>query len=304
VSSAANRRTDARTWLRRLLQLACAGILILAGFAWYVAGRLVAPQPATMPPPPTDLAARAVRIPVAGAGDVAGWWHAAAPSAPSVLLLHGVRANRLAMLERARLLSAHGYSVLMIDLPAHGESPGAAITLGREESRGVAAARDWLRTQRPDGRVGVIGVSLGGASVLLGSQPSGFDAVVLEAVYPDVHQAIVDRLRIRIGALAGVAAPLLEWQLRPRLGISVDALRPIDHVADLDAPVLIVAGGRDQHTRIEESRAMYARARAPKERWVLPDAAHEDFLAHDPNGYRRHVLGFLDANLKTAVHSR
>jgi uncharacterized protein len=297
------RRSNPFVLRRRTLAVVCAVVVMLAGAAWYVGGSLVAPQSAAMPSPPVDLDVRTVRIPVPGATYVVGWWHVGTMSAPSVLLLHGVRANRLAMLDRARLLSARGYSVLMIDLPAHGESPGRAITLGLDESRGVVAAHAWLRAQRPTAKVGVVGVSLGGASVLLGPQPCRFDAVVLEAVYPDVHRAIVDRLRMRIGALAPVAAPVLEWQLRPRLGISADVLRPIDRIAALGAPVLIVAGGRDRHTPIDESLAMYARARSPKALWVLPNAAHEDFLARDPIAYRTRVLGFLDAKLQTAVPS-
>ncbi len=43
----------------------------------------------------------------------------------AVLLLHGVRADRREMLNRARFLKEEGYSVLLIDLPSHGESDGA-----------------------------------------------------------------------------------------------------------------------------------------------------------------------------------
>ncbi len=260
-------------------------------------GQLIAPQPAAIAAPPDDFPARAVSLPLVGGEIVKGWWLPGAAQAPSVLLLHGVRANRLAMLSRARLLAANGYSVLLIDLPAHGESTGRAITLGVNESRGVIAARDWLRVQQPSAKIGVIGVSLGGASVLLGPQPCGFDAVVLEAVYPDIHHAILDRLRIRIGPLAPLAAPLLEWQLHPRLGIDPSRLRPIDHIAELGAPMLLIAGGRDQHTRPEESQAMFDRALPPKALWVLPNAAHVDFERYDQIGYRAHVLDFLQNNL-------
>ncbi len=296
-----NRIPTPLAWLTLVLLI---GAIAIGTMSWLASDQLVAPQPATMPPPPADVPVRAVTLPLAGGGFVKGWWLPGPSNAPSVLLLHGVRANRLAMVGRARLLSGQGYSVLLVDLPAHGESPGAAITLGVNESRGVVAARDWLRAQRPRARIGVVGVSLGGAAVLLGPQPCGFDAVVLEAVYPDVHHAIVNRLRIRIGPLAPLAAPLLEWQLRPRLGIAAAQLRPIDHIADLGAPVLIVAGARDEHTQIAESRAMFDRAREPKGLWVLPGAAHQDFLMQDPIGYRATVLPFLGKLLATPGASK
>lgn len=123
------------------------------------------------------------------------------------------------MLSRAKLLSGHGFSVLLIDLQGHGETPGAAITLGARESADVHAALGWLKRTAPTRRIGVIGCSLGGAAVLLGPQPAGFDAVVLEAVYHRVTRAIENRIRIRLGPLAPVLAPLLLVQLHPRLRV-------------------------------------------------------------------------------------
>ena len=285
---------------RLLLRLGVAGLLLCAGGAgglWWLGSTLVAPRPAVVGPPPTDLHAREVRIAVPQAPPVAGWWIAGKPGRASVLLLHGIRSDRRAMLGRARLLSQHGYAVLLVDLPAHGESPGDAITLGWREAAAVTAARDWMQRERPGEKRAVIGVSLGGASVLLGPQPSGFDAVVLEAVYSDARQAIRNRIAMRLGDTAATLSPLLAMQAGLRLGIPVRELAPIDRIAGLGAPVLVVAGGQDRHTLPAESRAMYDRARASKSFWLLPDAAHVDFLAHDPDGYADHVIGFLDRQL-------
>lgn len=285
---------------RLLLRLGIAAVLLCAAGAaglWWLGGTLVAPRPAVIGSPPADLHAREVRLAVPQAPPVAGWWIAGEPGRASVLLLHGIRSDRRAMLGRARLLSRHGYAVLLIDLPAHGESPGDAITLGWREAAAVTAARDWMHEQRPGEKRAVIGVSLGGASVVLGPQPSGFDAVVLEAVYSDARQAIRNRIAMRLGDTAATLSPLLAMQAEWRLGIPVRELSPIDRIANLGAPVLVVAGGQDRHTLPAESRAMYGRARAPKSLWLLPDAAHVDFLAHDPAGYTDHVIGFLDRQL-------
>jgi fermentation-respiration switch protein FrsA (DUF1100 family) len=249
-------------------------------------------------PAPTDLPVEPVRIHEPGSPGLAGWWLPAHPERATVLLLHTIRADRRSMLSRARLLRADGVSTLLVDLQAHGESPGEGITLGRRESGNVRAALAWLRSRGPGARVGVIGVSLGGAAVLLGPQPSGFDAVVLEAVYPDVRTALENRLRIRFGVAAPVFAPLLLAQLRLHLGATAADLRPIDGIAGLGAPVLVVAGQRDRHTTLADSEALYAAARSPRELWIVPGASHQDYLAADPNGYREHVIGFLRRYLR------
>lgn len=144
----------------------------LLGSAWMLGSQLIEPanHPVTLP---AGFEARMVSIPGAGHA-VAGWWVDEGQGSPVVLLVHGIRADRLSMVTRAQLLTRHGFSVLLIDLQAHGETPGTAITLGYRESADVVAARDWIRRTAPGRRMGVIGVSLGGASVLLAPQPVGW----------------------------------------------------------------------------------------------------------------------------------
>jgi fermentation-respiration switch protein FrsA (DUF1100 family) len=268
-----------------------AAVLLIAVVAWLLGSKLVEPQNHVVSLP-AGFDAQIVSI--TGSGHViAGWWVDRGGESPVVLLLHGVRADRLAMVSRAQLLMQHAFSVLLIDLQAHGGTPGEAITLGYRESADVVAARDWIRSRAPHRRIGVIGESLGGASVLLAPQPSGFDAVVLEAVYPRIGQAVENRIRMRLGALAPVLTPLLLIQLKPRLHISESDLEPIRSIGQLGAPVLILAGSRDEHTTLAESQELFAAASAPKSLWVVEGAKHQDLLRFDPAGYEEHVMGFL-----------
>jgi len=273
-----------------------AGIVSVAIAAWLVGGLLIAPVQHAVPMP-ADLAVTPQSIPGPGHA-IAAWWHDGTASAPVVLLLHGVRGSRLDMVQRARVLAAHGYAVLMIDLQAHGETLGDAITFGWREALDVRAAIDWARHAKPASRIGVVGTSLGGASALLGPQPLGVDAVVLESVYPRLQDAVEDRIRMRLGFAARVLAPVLLAQVEPRLGVPPARLAPIESVARVGAPVLIAAGTRDEHTPPHETREMFAAARSPKELWWVDGAAHQDLLAYDPEGYRQHVVRFLDRYLK------
>jgi uncharacterized protein len=272
---------------------------LLVVVAWALGSKLVEPQNHAVSMP-TGFDAQIVSISASGYA-IAGWWVDRGGDSPVVLLLHGVRADRLAMVSRAQLLTRHGFSALLIDLQAHGETPGEAITLGYRESADVVAARDWIRSRAPGRRIGVIGTSLGGASVLLAPQPSGFDAVVLEAVYPQVGRAVENRIRIRLGPLAPLFAPLLLMQLQPRLHISESDLEPIRSIGRLGAPVLIVAGSQDEHTTLAESQELFVAASAPKTLWVVEGARHQDFLRYDPTGYEEHVVKFLS---KTLVFQR
>src|SRR5262245_58369387 len=266
--------------------------------AWLMGSRLVSPANRAVPLP-GEFPAQVVTIP-GPEHSVAGWWLDLGGGSPLVLLLHPGRGDRSSMLSRGRLLTRHGFSVLLIDLQDHGETPGAAITLGSRESVDVRAALAWLKRTAPARRIGAVGCSLGGAAILLGPQPAGFDAVVLEAVYPRIDRAIENRIRIRLGPLAPTLTPFLLVQLPPRLHVWPSDLEPIRSIAGLGAPVLVVAGSRDEHTTRAESEELFAAAVVPKRLWVVRGARHQDFLAFDPVGYETEVVGFLIQHLRAS----
>src|SRR5262249_10807562 len=132
-----------------------------------------------------------------------GWFVPGQPGGGAVVLMHGVRANRVSMLGRARVLHAAGFAVLLFDFQAHGESLGAHITFGELEARDARAAVDYVRRRLPNERIGAIGMSLGGAASLLGFTPLPVDALVLEAVYPTIDAALANRLEAVLGPVIG-----------------------------------------------------------------------------------------------------
>lgn len=219
----------------------------------------------------------------------------------AVLLLHGVRADRRQMIERARLLNRQGYAVLLIDLPAHGESSGKRITFGLKEATGVKSALDYLRKKLPEERIGVIGVSLGAASFVLSKATPSPSAVVLESMFPTISEAVTDRLTKQLGPVGEVLAPLLLWQLPFRLGISAIDLRPIDEMPSLQAPVLIMSGTQDEHTTLAESKRIFETAHEPKEFWPVEGAGHVDLYMHSPKAYESKLLPFLAKYLPRGV---
>ncbi len=279
-----------------LLALLAAGAV---GFVWHAGGLLAQPIPAAVGEPPADLRAEAVQIPSRSGSVLRGWLSHGAQPPPRgvVVLMHGVRANRLNLSERARLFLAAGYDVLAFDFQAHGESPGRHITFGFLESRDAEAAIAFARARYPGRPVAAVGSSLGGAALLLARHPLPLDAVVLESVYPTIEEAVENRLAIRLGLPGRFLEPLLTRQIEPRLGIPLSALRPVDHVADLGCPVYILAGTEDRHTPPEETRRLFAQARSPKDLWLVAGAAHVDLSRFAPAEYRRRVLSFLRRHL-------
>jgi alpha-beta hydrolase superfamily lysophospholipase len=203
------------------------------------------------------------------------------------------------MIERARLFHSAGYSIVMIDLQAHGESPGAHITLGHLERHDVRAAVEFAREQHPEEPIGVLGISLGGSSALFAS-PLDIDALVLESVYPNIDDAVHNRVAAILGPFSSIPAELLLVQLNPRLGISRAQLRPIDHLPNVGCPVFLLSGTDDLHTKTAETEEMYSVARKPKQLWLIEGAAHEDLYPAAPKEYESRVLGFFNQFMRKA----
>jgi fermentation-respiration switch protein FrsA (DUF1100 family) len=283
--------------MRGLIALALAAMAALAGLLM-VGHSLSAPWPGLVGAPPEDLHAVAVRIPTS-TGYVAGWLATGKRHGGAVLLMHGVRANRLQMLERARFLSKDGYTVLLIDLPSHGESSGKRITFGAHEKEGATSALAFMAQQFPGERIGAIGVSLGAASLVLSTPRPAPAAVVLESMYPTIGEAVANRLRMRFGALGAWLAPLLVHQLPLLAGVSPGELRPVDQAAALSSPVLVISGAVDLHTPAAETRRIYDAMPGPKALWLLDGAAHVDLHAFGPAEYERRVGAFLATHLRS-----
>ncbi len=283
--------------MRTAIRLVLGAFVSAALLVWGAGEWLSRPAARVVGEPPVDLAARSVRVPVAGSGVVAGWF-ARGHGRGAVLLLHGLRSDRRQMLGRARLLQDAGYAVLLVDLPAHGESSGEHIGFGLREAAGVRAALAYLRAQLPGQPIGAIGVSLGAAALVFSRPSPPPDAVILESLYPTMAEAVSNRLDQRLGSFGRMLAPLLLWQLPPRLGVLADELRPVNAMPVLSAPVLVAAGTHDRHTTWPETERIYAAARQPKALWAVQGAAHGDLHAFGPDAYRERVLAFLSRHLR------
>ena len=228
-----------------------------------------------MPPPAPP--GRVVHLVASDGVAIAGsYWPGARPDGPAILLLHGIDSSRASFTRHASWLNGLGYGVLAIDFRGHGESAAAPRSFGLYEARDAAAALAFLRAGVPARRVGLIGTSLGGAAALLGDDgPLPVQAMVLQAVYPDLRDAIFNRIAQRTGgALAALGEPLLSYQSWLRYGVPPGRLAPIDAIRRYRGPLLVIGGAADLSTPPAETRALYDAAPGPKALWLLGGIDH------------------------------
>ena len=287
-----------RAYLPRALYVLVSLILIASAVVWVVAGNLTSPAPQSIGDLPKDLNGWPVQFQSSSGTTIHGWLIPGVKGAGAIALMHGVRSNRLSMLARARFLSQAGYTVLLFDFQAHGESQGKHITFGKLESKDAEVAIQFLRQNAPGEKIGVVGESMGGAAAILASPPLNADAMILEMVYPTIEEAVSNRIATRFGNWSRILTGLLVLQLRPRLGINPEELRPIDSVGGITCPKLFIAGSKDRYTPLEESQRLYDTAAAPKEFWVVEGAGHQDLHNAAKTEYENRVLSFFQQRLR------
>ena len=287
--------------MRRLVAYVLVGLGVVFGVAVLWAGDfLTKPARSNTGAPPAELDARSLTFPSASGGRLSAWFIPGTSTQGAVLLLHPIRSNKRTMLSRAEFLKRLGYSILLVDLQAHGESEGDRITFGYREAKDVRAAVEKLNELAPGEKVGALGVSLGAVAVVLSDVHGSLSAVVLESPYATIEESVANRLRIYFGAVGPLLAPFLLVQLEPRLGVSPSQLRPIERIQGLRSPLLVVHGTEDRHTTFEEAQKLYASAPQPKEFYAVQGAAHVDLYAFSPRAYEERVGRFLARYLRNA----
>jgi pimeloyl-ACP methyl ester carboxylesterase len=114
--------------------------------------------------------------------DLRGWKvRVPSPNGDWVLLFHGVSDNRTGLLGHAEFLLRHGYSVLMMDSRAHGESGGDMATYGWKERYDTVALVNALYATEKVRHLYALGVSMGAAVALQSAAvETRIDGVVAE----------------------------------------------------------------------------------------------------------------------------
>ena len=271
---------------------------LLIGAFWLAGNALTAPVNQAIGNCPNDLACENVEFPSDSQATIKGWFLQGDKGKGAIVLMHGLRSNRFQLLDRIAFLHKAGFSIVAFDFQGSGESEGKQLTFGYLESKNAEASVKFIKEKLPNEKIGVLGISMGGAAFLLSKDMPKTDALILEMVYPTMQKAIENRLNLWLFRGADNLSPLLTMQLPMRLGVSVDDLRPIDKISNVKIPLLIIAGENDHHTTLEESKQLFAAANEPKEMWIVPNAEHGDLFKVAPTDYEKRVSTFFQNTLR------
>lgn len=236
-------------------------------------------------------------------------------SLPAIVFIHGAAFDHSVWQWQSRYFAHHGFSVLAVDLPAHGRSPGIArtsieamadwvnalieaagvqgVALVGHSMGGLVALETARRHPRHVAKLAMVGAAMPmavGPAFLAAAQddaPEGFD---MEAVWGHARSAVLATSPVPGTYLLGSSRRL---NGRARNGVLHADLAACNTyratLEPLTIPTLVVAGKRDQMTPFKAGKAV---AESLGAKLAVLDAGHS-MMTEAPRELLGALRGFL-----------
>ncbi|MEP3667019.1 MAG: alpha/beta fold hydrolase [Roseibium sp.] len=268
----------------KTIALGASAVYLTALTAAYTLQRHMQYFPSTMNPSPAEMGLEGVSVETIRTPDgedlVAWYAPATKKNRHTVLFFHGNMGEMAHRADRFRFWQSRGYGVLFLSARGYGGSSGEITEKGLIID--AVASYDWLvEAKVPAEKIVLIGESLGtGLAVQLAAQRP-VAAVLLEAPYT----ATVD-----------VAADI--YPFFPVRFLMLDQLKSIDHIDQINAPLLIQHGETDQVVPYKFGKRLFEAAKEPKEMVPLAEQGHGVIMTR-PVWMKE--LSFIEALSKKAL---
>lgn len=291
-----------RRWLvRGIVAISVAMLLVWALIPAFRGVSLVANRAGRGSPDPhtVGIPVREVHFAATDGVRLAGWLAIASPDAPTVILVHGFKGNRLTMLPWARSLYAVGYNVLLYDSRGCGESAGWGIGVGATEPDDILGAVRYLQElpDLRDKRFAALGVSLGAGDVILAAaRDPSLRAVIADSAWADERPQLDRMASLPLGPLA---IPLLPYEpalVDALVGARLEDARPVAVAGAIAPRALMLITSADDHnatTAPADQQRIYAAAGQPRLHWIAPSGGHAGAFYANRAQYQARTLAFL-----------
>lgn len=273
------------------------GAVALVGFWWLLlAIASVRPPRAPLFLTPFDLQVPhdPVSFPSRDGTRLAGWWLPHPRARAVAVLCHGYVANRCEVLGVALELYRLGFSCLLFDFRAHGESGGRYTTIGIREVQDALGAVDFVA---PFGLpILLFGSSMGGAVAIMAAARDGrVGAVIADSAYARLSDAANSWWEAGFGPVLGkLCRPvkyLAMWMTRSSLA-EAQPVRDIGRIAP--RPLLLIHGDRDHLVPLHHAYALYQAAGEPRTLWVANGGGHVQARVDQPEQYYGQIAHFIE----------
>ena len=218
------------------------------------------------------------------------------------ILFHGYTGAAWQMAPYGKMFYDMGYDLLIPDARAHGESEGDYIGMGWLERPDVLGWINSVTGPDPDAEIVLLGVSMGGATVMMAAGedlPDNVKCIVEDCGYYSVW----DEFELQLKNVSGLPSfPLLNAASlvsKIRAGYSFQEASAVKQLQKATVPMLFIHGDADTFVPFSMLDVVYEACASPeKEKLVVRDAAHGAAADTDPELYWNTVTVFVKKHVE------
>lgn len=214
-----------------------------------------------------------------------------------MMVFHGYKSCASDMTFYAEQFYNMGYSVLLPDARAHGKSEGRYIGMGWPERKDNLLWIDEIIKLNGTAKIGLFGISMGGATVINLAGEALPKQVVL-AIEDCGYASVYEQFSVQMKSLFGLPAfPMLDIAslvAYAKSGVNLLEADSTKQAAKIKIPTLFIHGSEDKFVPFEMLDKLYNAANCKKEKLVIEGAGHAGSSSRDPQLYWTTVVRFIE----------
>lgn len=196
----------------------------------------------------------------------------------------------------------NGYSMLLVDERAHGQSEGTYIGFGCLDRHDALKWMNWLVEKcGEDEQILLHGTSMGAATALMSSSldlPEQVKGIISDCGFTSPKEVFTHVLHTMYHLPAFPIIPISSWLNRKRAGYGLDDCNAAREVRHAKRPILFIHGSADTFVPCSMCEEIYENCTSPKMKLIVEGAAHAESYYKDMQAYENAMNEFIGGIIK------
>ena len=190
-----------------------------------------------------------------------------------------------------------GYSMLLVDERAHGQSEGKHIGFGcLDRQDALKWIEKVIKDCGEDVEILLHGTSMGGATVLMTSGlklPIQVKGIISDCAFTSAKEVFTHVLKSMYHMPAFPTIQISDFMNRKLSGYGLDECNAVREVKKAKVPILLIHGSGDTFVPCSMCETIYQNCASPKKKLIIEGAAHAESYYKDPTSYEKALNEFI-----------
>lgn len=191
----------------------------------------------------------------------------------------------------------HGYSMLLVDERAHGESEGEYIGFGCLDRLDALRWIDWIINKcGTDVQILLHGTSMGGSTVLMASGlklPAQVKGIISDCAFTSPKHVFTNVLHKMYHIPAFPMMQIVDYVNKKKAGYGLDECNAAREVQKAEVPILFIHGDADTFVPCYMCDEIYENCASPKKKLIVAGASHAESYYKDTQAYENALNEFI-----------